>query len=129
MNKTISPESLLQFEDALAQIRVSFLATLQIHHEKLGDLLLKMAQSSGGQKEIHLAGSIAHKISGVAGTLQLSELGEVAARAEQLSDRAFDRAQCTIARGEVLDAMSELYQCISKTCEKTDADRLEVIKG
>ena len=109
-----------QYDNAIARIRVSFAATLKGHLESLTLLNAKIAAPDERPDALVGISDIAHKIHGVAKTLQYDELGRIAADVEQalaptpMSD--LREVQLELARAQI----SDLLSCIADICAMSD---------
>lgn len=74
MNQHADLSNLAEIEAVIEEIRGDFLKKLHSYRESLEDIL----DSIGSVSDIDAAASIAHRISGVAGTFGYTDLGHVA---------------------------------------------------
>lgn len=113
-----STENLREFEAAIAKIRVSFRQTLCSYRGDLVCLLESILHGNGTEAEFGQIAGIAHKINGVAGTLQLPDLGATARHTERLIDDALAEGTKFTASTEILEAIGTLLTQINDTCDE-----------
>lgn len=111
-------KNLVEFEAAIAKIRISFLQTLRDHRASLVQLLQIVLQEGSAEAEFEKIGGIAHKIAGVAGTLQLPELGAIAIRTERLIDSALGEEGSFTVSTELLESTATLLEHVNQVCNE-----------
>lgn len=80
----VTPEEFDSLEDELASLRAAYAASLPARLTIIEDCWHRLSGSGPGTKaDIELAGEL-HQIAGSAGSFGMAELGEAAARAEEL---------------------------------------------
>ncbi|MDA5094639.1 Hpt domain-containing protein [Aliiroseovarius sp. KMU-50] len=111
-------DSLSQFEATISKIRISFLVNLREHRDNLGEMVEGILNNQNVFACLSQVGWIAHKIAGVAATMQLSELGLIAARTEKLVDEAVIDTSGEGLSTELLEAIGALYSQVCDACSK-----------
>ena len=106
-----------EFQNAIASIRVSFVASLEGHLENLISLSNRIINGELDGVVITKISEIAHKIRGVAKTLQFEELGLIADRVEM----ALEAIQLNGIETPQVDAVAtdiaDLIVCITEIRE------------
>jgi HPt (histidine-containing phosphotransfer) domain-containing protein len=108
-----------QYQNAIARIRVGYVSTLRDHLENLTRLHARIVADDARLEAFSGVHDVAHKIHGVAKTLQYDDLGRIAAEVEH----ALPPAPMTAAQFEFANArLCDLIACITDICADTDPD-------
>jgi len=110
-----------EFQNAIAAIRVGFISTLGQHLQNLTQLYQKILAQDFANVALEKIHEIAHKIRGVAKTLQFDELGQIAAKVE-LALAPIGTASISAQQiSHVTIFIEELIACITAIVMKPDA--------